>query len=72
MKRTSKSDSSDLRTETPVSDRPASTLLHNWGKKMADGHAAVIPVFVGGGWTVQVPRGNKRVLRVNVPNKKKQ
>jgi hypothetical protein len=37
---------------------------------MASGHAVVIPVFVGGGWTLQVPRGNKRVLRVNVPGKK--
>jgi hypothetical protein len=53
-----------------VVDLPAATLLRSWGKRMANGHAVVIPVFVGGSWTLQVPRGNKRVLRLNVPNKK--
>ena len=45
---------------------PASTLLKAWGKRMAKGNVPVIPVFVGGAWTLQVPRGNKRVLRVPV------
>lgn len=31
----------------------------------------MIPVFVGGAWSLQVPRGNKRVLRVNVTKKQK-
>lgn len=53
-----------------VSDQPAPTLLKSWGKRMAKGSATMIPVFVGGSWTLQVPRGNKRVLRVNVPKKK--
>jgi hypothetical protein len=37
---------------------------------MANGRAVMIPVFVNGNWTLQMPRGNKRVLRVNVPAKK--
>jgi len=45
-------------------DRPADTLLRAWGKKMAQGRAAMIPVFVGGKWSIQIPRGNKRVLSV--------
>ena len=47
-----------------VQDRPADTLLRSWGKKMAQGRAAMIPVFVGGKWSIQIPRGNKRVLSV--------
>ena len=59
----------DLEGEHPsrAGDKPASTLLRSWGKRMAKGSALVIPVFIGGAWSVQVPRGNKRVLRVNVP-----
>lgn len=51
-------------------DRPARTLLRSWGKRMAKGNVPMIPVFVGGAWSLQVPRGNKRVLRLNVPGKK--
>ena len=53
-----------------ASNRPAPTLLRAWGKRMAKGHATVIPVFVGGSWSLQVPRGNKRFLRLNVPSAK--
>jgi len=53
-----------------AANRPANTLLRAWGKRMAKGKAVVIPVYVGGTWTLQVPRGNKRVLRVSVPGKK--
>ena len=53
--------------DTTVSKR----LLKSWGKRMAKGNVAVIPVFVGGAWSLQVPRGNKRVLRVNVSSDKK-
>ncbi len=49
---------------------PAPSLLKSWAKRMAKGNVAMIPVFVGGAWSVQVPRGNKRVLRVNVTMKK--
>jgi hypothetical protein len=49
---------------------PAPSLLKSWGKRMAKGSVPMIPVFVGGAWSLQVPRGNKRVLRVNVDGKK--
>lgn len=51
-------------------DRPAPTLLKSWGKRMAKGNAMIIPVFVGGSWTLQIPRGNKRALRLTVAGKK--
>ena len=70
MKHTAKNDIPDTQLHANAGDRPANTLLHNWGKKMAEGNAAVIPVFIGGSWTLQVPRGNKRILRVNVPKKR--
>ncbi len=61
----------DATDETPKAiHRPAATLLRAWGKRMAHGRAVVIPVYVGGVWTLQVPRGNKRVLRLSVPKKK--
>ena len=45
-----------------IRDKPAPSLLKAWGKRMSQGTASVIPVYVGGSWTLQVPRGNKRVL----------
>ena len=47
-------------------DKPAATLVKSWGKRMAQGQARVVPVFVGGSWTLQIPRGNKRVLTVKI------
>jgi hypothetical protein len=60
----------DESTTKPV-DRPAATLLRSWGKRMSDGKARVIPIYVGGSWSVAVPRGNKRVLSVNIASAKK-
>lgn len=57
------------RKNDPMS--PAPTLLKSWGKRMAKGSVPMIPVFVGGAWSLQVPRGNKRVLRVSVNGDKK-
>ena len=48
----------------PIS--PSASLLKAWGKCMQKGNVRMIPVFVGGAWSVQVPRGNKRVLRLSV------
>ncbi|MBI5201312.1 MAG: hypothetical protein HY925_06975 [Elusimicrobia bacterium] len=48
----------------PIS--PSASLLKAWGKRMQKGNVRMIPVFVGGAWSLQVPRGNKRVLRLNV------
>ena len=51
-------------------DKPAKTLLRSWGKRMSLGSAAMIPVYVGGSWTLQIPRGNKRMLQVPVKGSK--
>lgn len=49
-----------------VKDRPAASLLRSWGKRMSQGSVAPIPVFIGGTWSLAVPRGNKRILQVAV------
>lgn len=56
--------------ENIVGDKPAASLLKSWGKRLSQGNAPVIPVYVGGAWSFQVPRGNKRVLQVFVNPKK--
>ena len=60
----------EIETETRPAEKPAATLVKSWAKKMAQGRATIIPVFVGGVWRLQVPRGNKRVLTVSVDQKK--
>ena len=54
-----------------LQDKPAKSLLKSWGKRMSEGKASIIPVYVGGNWVLQVPRGNKRILQVPVSSKKK-
>lgn len=54
------------REKDALQDRPAKSLLKNWGRKLASGRAEVVPVYVGGEWTFQIMRGNKRVLQVPV------
>lgn len=49
-----------------VKDRPAASLLKSWGKRMSAGTVAPIPIFIGGAWSLAVPRGNKRILQVPV------
>ncbi|MFH2204113.1 MAG: hypothetical protein ABIJ96_13420 [Elusimicrobiota bacterium] len=56
----------DIDADEMLQDKPAKTLLRAWSKRMAKGSAIIVPVFVGGKWTLQVPRGNKRVLQVPV------
>ena len=56
--------------ERPIQDKPAASLLKSWGKRMSTGEAAVIPVYIGGAWSIQIPRGNKRVLQLAVAQKK--
>ncbi|MBI4348133.1 MAG: hypothetical protein HY553_14930 [Elusimicrobia bacterium] len=51
----------------PIS--PSPSLLKAWGKRMQKGNVRMIPVFVGGAWSLQIPRGNKRLLRLNVSAK---
>ena len=47
----------------------APSLLKAWGKRMSKGNVPMIPVFVGGAWSIQMPRGNKRILRVKIQGK---
>ena len=54
--------------EDMYQDRPAASLLKSWGKRMAQGNVTAIPVFVGGKWSIAVPRGNKRVLQFAIDN----
>lgn len=59
-----------LEADAPVvKDRPAASLLRSWGKRMSQGSVAPIPVFIGGTWSLAVPRGNKRILQVAVDMK---
>ena len=59
-----------LQNQELFQDKPAKSLLKAWSKKMANGSAIMIPVFIGGKWTLQVPRGNKRVLQVPIETNK--
>jgi hypothetical protein len=52
--------------EEVLQDKPAKTLLNSWSKRLTSGSAVGIPVFIGGTWSLQVPRGNKRVLQLSV------
>lgn len=49
-----------------IKDRPAASLLKSWGKRMSRGSVSPIPVFIGGSWSLAVPRGNKRILQLPV------
>ena len=53
------------RINTPLpQDRPSRRMLKIWAKRIAGGQASTIPVFVGGAWTLNIPRGHKRVLQL--------
>ncbi|OIO06611.1 MAG: hypothetical protein AUJ52_11880 [Elusimicrobia bacterium CG1_02_63_36] len=54
--------------EDAIKDRPAASLLKSWGKRMSQGGVCAIPVFIGGKWSIAVPRGNKRVLQLAIDN----
>ena len=60
----------DRETRMSFQDKPAASLLKSWGKRMSQGVVAPIPVYVGGSWSVQIPRGNKRVLQLAVGSRK--
>lgn len=47
-------------------DEPSAAMRQRWAKRIAAGTAKPIPVFVGGAWSVNVVRGNKRILRMQV------
>ena len=66
MARTMNAGSEPVRDEEVIRDRPAASLLRSWGKRMSQGQAAAIPVYIGGSWSLAVPRGNKRILQLSV------
>ncbi len=66
MPRNTTPKTNELRDDNIHRDKPAKSLLRSWGKRMSQGNAAIIPVFVGGAWTLQIPRGNKRILQLPV------
>ena len=53
-------------TEVLELDEPSAAMRQRWAKRIAAGTAKPIPVFVGGVWSVNVQRGNKRILRLQV------
>ncbi|HBL18196.1 MAG TPA: hypothetical protein DD417_15940 [Elusimicrobia bacterium] len=55
--------------ETPIADRPAASLLRSWGKRMSQGGVTMIPIYIGGNWSLAVPRGNKRILQLSLGGK---
>ncbi len=40
--------------------------LRKWSKSISRGEAMAVPVFAEGKWTLQVMRGNKRTMQVEV------
>ncbi|MFA5140528.1 MAG: hypothetical protein WC728_14965 [Elusimicrobiota bacterium] len=52
--------------DTTYSDKPSTRLMTVWGRRLRNKQAAVIPVFVGGKWTYQIPRGPQRVMTLRV------
>jgi len=55
--------------EEPIVDRPAASLVRSWTKRMSQGGVPMIPVFIGGSWSLAVQRGNKRILQFSLTDK---
>jgi hypothetical protein len=53
-----------------MQDRPSQRMLKTWAKRITRGRATTIPVFIGGQWSLQIPRGHKRLLQLGVNDKK--
>ncbi len=47
-------------------EKPSNRMLKNWAKRIASGEAQAIPVFVGGEWSLQIQRGKKRRITLNL------
>lgn len=52
--------------ESPRLDAPSAAMRKRWAKKIAEGKSKPIIVYVGGQWSLNVVRGTKRIMRVNV------
>jgi hypothetical protein len=54
-------------TREPIRlDAASPSMRRRWAKKLADGRAKSVIIYVGGQWSVSVQRGNKRMMRVNL------
>lgn len=55
--------------EALPADRPSNRMLRTWAKRIRNGDAVTIPVFVGGAWSLQILRGHKRILQLSLTRK---
>jgi hypothetical protein len=55
----------ELEDELPK-EKPSRRMLRNWAKRIAQGEARAIPVYVGGSWSLQIMRGKKRRLQLEL------
>ena len=52
---------------TPLpQDRPSRRILRTWARRIKNGEANTIPVYVGGSWSLQIMRGHKRALQLGL------
>ena len=47
-------------------EQPSSRMLRNWAKRISQGTAHAIPVYVNGSWSLQIMRGKKRRLHIEL------
>ena len=52
--------------EQPRLDAPSAAMRKRWAKKITEGKVRPVMVYVGGQWSMNVQRGTKRIMRVNV------
>lgn len=53
-------------SEELKADTPSAGIRRRWGKRLAQGKAKPVLVYVGGQWSLNVPRGNKRLMRISL------
>ena len=47
-------------------DAPSTSMRRRWAKRISDGKSKPVIVYVGGQWSIDVLRGRKRTMRVNI------
>jgi len=55
-----------MTNEEITRDLPSRRMLKNWAKRIAQGTVKPIPVYVGGAWSLQIMRGKKRRLMLEL------
>lgn len=53
-----------MKDEPRNPDRPSRRMMKTWARRIAQGAARPVPVFIGGAWSLQIERGEKRALQV--------